>query len=236
MRVLSLLAHAAALAAAAAMPLPFTRVLSLQSPCLSGSDVLLLQHLLQRSAAGPPPNITDCYDTATASAVHAFQTLRGLSATGTLDNVTAASVLSELGRDHFVDDDTPPAQLGFLYKLRVTLYANRSIETNATLIAGNGTPLFSFRVRGHGVDVAGTSPAWPYFNSCCDGANGFAGNGNTPTGLATFDLNSPEDEPEVYGPYPVNRMVQGLKGNALFVSTGSGAVAAAVRIIRDLLL
>ena len=30
-------------------------------------------------------------------------------------------------------------------------------------------------------------------------------------GLTEFDLNSPEDEPKLFGPYPVNRAVQGLK-------------------------
>ncbi len=44
--------------------------------------------------------------------------------------------------------------------------------------------------------------------------NMFSGDGNTPTGLMEFDLNSPEDDPKSFGPYPVNRAVQGLRGNA----------------------
>jgi hypothetical protein len=36
-------------------------------------------------------------------------------------------------------------------------------------------------------------------------------------GLMTFDLNSPENDPVDFGPYPVNRAVQGLKGNAFIV-------------------
>ena len=32
----------------------------------------------------------------------------------------------------------------------------------------------------------------------------------------TFDLNSPEPIPKLYGPYPINRAVLGLKGNAAF--------------------
>lgn len=28
----------------------------------------------------------------------------------------------------------------------------------------------------------------------------------------SFDLNSPEDDPKSFGPYPVNRAVQGLRG------------------------
>lgn len=41
-------------------------------------------------------------------------------------------------------------------------------------------------------------------------------NGNTPTGLSTIDLNSPEppEYENLYGPYPINRVVQGLEGNA----------------------
>lgn len=35
------------------------------------------------------------------------------------------------------------------------------------------------------------------------------------TGLVEIDLNSPEPDPAVYGPWPVNRVVRGLDGNAL---------------------
>ena len=45
----------------------------------------------------------------------------------------------------------------------------------------------------------------------------FCGDGSTPTGLSTFDLNSPEDDWSDYGPYPVNRVVQGLKGTQVRV-------------------
>ena len=85
------------------------------------------------------------------------------------------------------------------------------IETNATLYAGNGTALFSFRVRAHGWDDTNPAP-WPDFNNTGDGLNMFSSNGDTPTGLMEFDLNSPEPEPKLYGPYPVNRAVQGCVG------------------------
>jgi len=39
----------------------------------------------------------------------------------------------------------------------------------------------------------------------------------TPTGLTAVDPNSPEDEPEAFGPYPVTRFVEGLAGNARFL-------------------
>jgi len=47
--------------------------------------------------------------------------------------------------------------------------------------------------------------------------NELAGYGSTPTGLSTFDLNSQEDDPVDFGPYPVNRAVKGLEGNAQIV-------------------
>ena len=51
----------------------------------------------------------------------------------------------------------------------------------------------------------------------CVGLNMFSSDGNTPTGLAEIDLNSPEDESKLYGPFPVNRFVRGLRGNAEFL-------------------
>jgi hypothetical protein len=77
--------------------------------------------------------------------------------------------------------------------------------------------------------------------------NQLASDGETPTGLAEFDLNSPEDDPVDYGPYPINRMVlvtargagvltapsqvQGLAGNLAVVVQNSPS-----RMIRDGLL
>jgi hypothetical protein len=49
------------------------------------------------------------------------------------------------------------------------------------------------------------------------GRNQFSPDGSTPTGLIEFDLNSPEDDPKSFGPYPVNRAVQGIRGNAAFL-------------------
>ena len=94
-------------------------------------------------------------------------------------------------------------------------------------------------MRLHGHDTFGDNP-WPNFQrydelspkypgghyyisayslccSCCDGLNEFSSDGNTPTGLTLFDFNSPEGIPKLYGPYPINRAVKGLKGNAAFL-------------------
>lgn len=86
----------------------------------------------------------------------------------------------------------------------------------ATLLDKDNTVVRSFRVRTHGHRDDGSAAPWPDFGDGDDGLNELTSNGNTPTGLATVDLNSPEpadSEPE-YGPYPVNRVLVGLKGNA----------------------
>ena len=67
-----------------------------------------------------------------------------------------------------------------------------------------------------GHDATGPNP-WPTFNSAGDGLNQFTSDGNTITGLFEGDLNSPEDEPKFYGPYPVNRVVKGLAGNGAWL-------------------
>jgi hypothetical protein len=42
------------------------------------------------------------------------------------------------------------------------VHRNRSIETTAHLIAGNGSTVYSFTARLHGIDVP--AGAWPAFN------------------------------------------------------------------------
>ena len=37
------------------------------------------------------------------------------------------------------------------------------------------------------------------------------------TGVLEIDLNSPEPDPDLYGPWPVNRVVRGLEGNGQFL-------------------
>lgn len=201
--------------AAAPMPAPFTRVLALADPCMNGTDVGLVQLLVAR-AAPLPPHARWCYDAPTAAGVAAFQAAHALPPSGALDAPTAALALTVLGPDRWRDNDTAPAALGYKYKVRVDVHANRSVEGTATLFAGNGSALFSWRARAHGADVAGTDPPWPSFSDCCDGATQFGRNGNTPSGLMSFDLNSPEDDATEFGPFPVNRAVQGLEGNAAF--------------------
>jgi len=69
-----------------------------------------------------------------------------------------------------------------------------------------GKELLKFKTRLHGHNAADGSPL-----------NCLTDDGETPTGLSSFDLNSPESNPISYGPYPVNRVVQGFEGNMKIV-------------------
>jgi len=188
-----------------------------QTPCLTGNDVWVYQNLLTHwSRDVPKPS--GCYDADTQQATVAFQHAHGLPADGVVDPVTASLLLDRYSYDGYRDDGIPPAALGYLYKVHIPVHRNRSIESIATLYAANNTELLKFAVRCHGYDTYPyPTPVWPDFNNTNDGLNMFSSDGNTPTGLIEFDLNSPEDEPNLFGPYPVNRAVQGLKGNAAFL-------------------
>jgi hypothetical protein len=223
---------AAAPAAAPSFPVwPFDRALS-QALNSSGSDVLLLQRLLAARAAawcgaswGPPAAAH--FDAPTAACLAAFQAgaVPGVApaARGALDAQTAAAVLRVLGPDGYVDDGAAPAASGHLYKVHVALpSANRSVEAVATLVAANGSALFSFVVRLHGAEGYPV-PDWPSWNDSDSGLSQFAGDGATPTGLAEFDLNSPESNASEFGPYPVNRATNGLRGNWAVVSWNSAS-------------
>ena len=61
------------------------------------------------------------------------------------------------------------------------VHDNRSAESNATLYAGNGTALFTFRVRAHGHSNTDPNTTWPDFTDDV-GINQFTSMGNTPTG------------------------------------------------------
>ena len=151
---------------------------------------------------------------------------------GIFDEGVARKVLASLSADHWRDDGTPANASGHLYKVLIPVHRNRSIETIATLLDAHNNVLLRFRVRAHGYDAdASGQPisnrSWPDLNDngCPDGAstqgcvglNEFSSYGNTPTGLSEIDLNSPEDSAKLYGPYPVNRFVRGMTGNAQFL-------------------
>jgi len=185
------------------MPCPFVRVLTLQQPPLNGSDVFILQNLLQRAV--PATLVTKLYDAKTEMAIQQFQANNKINVTGIFDDVTAKLLLAQYMDDSYHDDGKIPE--GVKYKVYVPVHRDRSIETNATLFDGNGTVLHVFRARTEGQPNNATG--LPLSQFCTSG--------ETPTGLMTFDLNSPEENPVSYGPYPVNRAVQGTEGNAAIV-------------------
>lgn len=103
-----LLLHGAA--DGAGYPRPFSRLLKVTSPPMSGNDVVILQNLLQRTAtrtpysslrANNPAPASGEYTSATASQVTAFQTKHGLSADGEVGPITAGAVLRLLSRDGY---------------------------------------------------------------------------------------------------------------------------------------
>jgi hypothetical protein len=188
-------------------PCPFSRVLSVQDPLLTGPDVRVLQNLLNRSPfVTPTLAITMNYDQDTARAVKQFQVGHKLHGTkGVFEQRTADLVLKYHTDDHYKDDGSMLP--GYQYKVYLPVYRNRSIETKGTLFDANMKPLFTFHARAHGQnDASGNALGM------------FCSSGNTPTGLFEFDLNSPEDDPVSFGPYPVNRVTNGLQGNG-FVTT-----------------
>jgi len=210
------------------MPPPFYRVLSLQNPPLNGTDVYLLQNLIVRSPF--VMNFTDInsvYDEETLLAVQEFQIGNnlGVSKLGVFDSVTANALLSLCSCDNYTDDGTPASQVGrgYMYKVYIQIFYNRSVETNAILFDGNNTMLHKFRVRLHGYDTPTPPPTWPEWTNT-PGLNQFSSNGNTPTGLMEFDLNSPEPNATLYGPYPINRVINGMQGNGVFLMPSVNAV------------
>ena len=211
------------------MPAPFT------SPLRQGNDTLqvrVLKHLLSRTPTGAG-NISNLSSTffgpATASAVRAFQRSSGylsmIQPTGILDRVTALALLdNDYTDDGYEDDGRAAADYpggNYLYKILIPVHRNRSVQTNATFLDAQNNPLFHFPVRskGHVHDGCGEAlpEAWPNFNDTGFGLNQFSSGGMTPTGLTEIDLNSPEGDDRLYGPYPVTRFVRGLSGNAAFL-------------------
>lgn len=203
------------------MPLPFTRNLSFND---SGHDVLIMQTLLARSSIASQINVpqNSLFDMQTQKALILYQqsiqtveTVGGVITPGILDENTANTLLDCCQCDHYVDAGLPAIQYGsqFKYKFLFTVSNNRSVETQGVLLDQNNKQMLTFHARLHGIDVNHT--IWPAYSNTV-GLNPLSSNGNTPTGLALIDLNSPETGPdaqEYYGQYPINRIVAGLSGN-----------------------
>jgi hypothetical protein len=149
-----------------------------------------------------------CAETATME----FQSAHDLKATGVMDDETASLLLSLHSADGVKDSGFTAASMGYLYKVFIPVYTNRSIESSATLYDAYNNILMTFPARTHGhIDTTYTGDYGDV------GLNQFTSNGNTITGLVEIDLNSPEPDPSLYGPWPVNRIVRGLEGNSKFM-------------------
>ena len=185
---------------------------------MSGNDIIIAQNLLNRNGAVSPLLVTDgTFGDNSARAVKQFQVAANLKGSGVLDDITAQKLLDLHSADGVKDTGFTAGSKGYLYKLYLPVHNNRSIETTATLFDKDNTELLRFTARAHGHRNDGSSAAWPDFGNGDFGLNQFTSNGMTVTGIIEIDLNSPEPSPDLYGPWPVNRFVRGLEGNALFL-------------------
>ena len=149
-------------------PAPFTRTLTLQTPPLNGTDVLVLQQLLRRApgCAALPPGAPSVFDADTNNLLACFHN------STTLDPPAAERVLRELSSDGVVDDGKPASATNHKFKLLIPVHRNRSIETEAVLLDGDGAELMRLPVRthGHDVDAAGRPVRSARLGRCIRGA------------------------------------------------------------------
>lgn len=186
---------------------------------MTGNDVFIMQSLLLRDTAVSDSLLADGKFTESSDqAVSSFQKAHRLRITGVLDYQSAQLLLDLHSADGYTDSNFTAASMGYLYKLHVPVYRNRSQESDATLFDANNNVLLTFRVRAHGHRDDGYSAAWPDFGDGDVGLNEFTSCGNTVTGLWSVDLNSPEPDPDLYGPWPINRFVAGISGNAALLA------------------
>ncbi len=199
------------------MPLPFDREMYLTDPPMTGDDVRILQKLLNRGPDAPKLKGDGVYGSAVQDAMATLQNSAAeLESTEVFDPATAQYCLDKFSNDGVVDSGFSASELGYKYKIHVPVYTNRSLETQATLFDADNNVLHTFTVRAHGKRDDGESYPWPDWGSepGDNGLNQFSSGGMTPTGIMAIDLNSPEPNPEEYGPYPINRVVKGIRGNA----------------------
>lgn len=178
------------------MPSPFTRVLKLTNPPMSGNDVLIAQTLLQRDAAVPSAFVASgVYTSESVEAASKFQAANGLKTSGDIDSASAQALLDLHSADGIKDSGFSAGSMGYLYKFHIPVHNNRSLETTATLFDKDNNVLLKFVARTHGHRGDGTTQSWPDFGDGDVGLNQFTSSGNTVTGIVEMDLNSPEPDP-----------------------------------------
>lgn len=175
---------------------------------MTGPDVTILLNLLARCRENTVAlNLTsNTFDASAAQAVSLVQKYFGTVATGVADSAFLNATLQAFLADGWVDPQPTLPGGNYLYKVWLPVYADRSIQTTGFLYDRYGNELLNFTARTEGQADSAGNPL-----------NMLAGDGSTPTGLATFDLNTAEPYPSLFGPYPINRVVQGLAGNMAVV-------------------
>ena len=210
-----------------ALPDPFgdkpLRIGDVGEPVKIAKELLCRSSFVMRDPECGGGIVDDIFDSKTSAWVNSFQKGNDLpNSGGVIDEDTALAILSLHGEDGYEDDGAAAnATGGYRYKILIPVHRNRSIQTNGTFLDASNKVIFTFPVRakGHEADNNGhmIPSTWPDYNGTGDGLNQFSHSGMTPTGLSEIDLNSPEDNATLYGPYPVTRFVRGLAGNAKFL-------------------
>eukprot|EP00753_Platysulcus_tardus_P020303 PLAT7948.2.p1 GENE.PLAT7948.2~~PLAT7948.2.p1 ORF type:complete len:315 (+),score=101.41 PLAT7948.2:72-947(+) len=191
------------------MPLPFSRVMQYVSGDMQhGDDILIAQTLVGRTPTVPALKLDGYYGSQTEVAVKSFQKYLNKEETGIIDAPLAQILLKNYSCDGVKDNQTMPSWA--LYKVVVPVRRDRMVEMDATLYAANGTALHTFKTHTRAQSIPGTNLP----------RNQFTSDGMTPTGYSTFDLNSPESDVTDFGPYPINRVVQGISGNTKLLLPG----------------
>lgn len=189
----------------AAFPNPFHRRLDIQDPPLEGKDVLILQRLLLRPLPSLAVPIHGQFDNETSRAVRYYKsTIKHCGEDPGFDACTAQQLLKDGLYDGYKDSGVMPAWAK--YKIYIPVYRNRSVEVIAKLYDQHHHCIRNFTVLAHGQnDASGKA------------INQLSRDGSTPSGLMAIDLQTKEPDPKDFGPYPINRAIYGLAGNAFAI-------------------
>ena len=178
---------------------PFTSPLSLNN---RSSEVTILQMLLMRYPAcyshygrNESEFISGIFTLPTLECLVQFMASHHLQKEQYLTPETAQKLLDLYMNDKYIDEYVDINNSKWImnrslpspykYYVHVPVYGNRSIETICRLFDKVGNLYHEFRCRTHGQEEL----------------NQLTSDGSTPTGLYTFDLNTPEPDPKEYGPY-----------------------------------
>ena len=107
------------------LPLPFKRILQITTPPMTGNDVIILQHLINRfEYLKEKIQVTGTYDSNTRKAVIILQEQQQqllLSTRGVFGEKEANLLLTCCMNDKYTDDGKPAKEKGYKYKLHVVV-------------------------------------------------------------------------------------------------------------------